>query len=89
MKSKKNIPKFKTEARERAFWSKHDSADYVNYNQGKHVLFSNLKSSVRTISIRLPESLLEAIKMLAHKRDIPYQSLMKIILAEKVEKALH
>ena len=86
---KKNIPKFKSEGRERAFWSKHDSADYVDYRRGKHTLFPNLKSSVRTISIRLPESLLEAIKMLAHKRDVPYQSLMKIILAKEIEKALH
>ena len=90
MKSKKKpIPKFKTEAKERAFWSKHDSADYVDYSQGKQVLFPDLKCSARTISIRLPESLLEALKVLAHKKDIPYQSLMKIILSEKVEEALH
>ena len=88
MKPKKKIPKFKTEAKERAFWAKHDSADYVNYNRAKRVLFPNLKSSVKTISIRLPATLLEALKVLAHKKDIPYQSLMKMILAEEVEKAL-
>jgi len=89
MKPKKTIPKFKTEAKERAFWSKHDSADFVDYSRGKRMLFSNLKSSVKTISIRLPASLLESLKMLAHKRDIPYQSLMKMLLSEKVEEALH
>lgn len=89
MKQKKSVPKFRTEAQERAFWAKHDSADFVNYGKGKRVLFPNLKPSVKTISIRLPESLLESLKVLAHKNDVPYQSLVKIILSESVEKALH
>ncbi|MCD5397768.1 BrnA antitoxin family protein [candidate division NPL-UPA2 bacterium] len=89
MKQKKSIPKFKTEVEEQAFWAKHDSTDFVNYTKGKRGLFPNLKPSVKTISIRLPQSLLESLKVLAHKNDIPYQSLVKMILSEKVEKALH
>ncbi len=88
-KQKRIIPKFKTEDKERKFWSKHDSTNFIDYTQAKCVLFPNLKSSVRTISIRLPESLLESLKMLAHKHDIPYQSLVKMMLSEKVEEALH
>jgi predicted DNA binding CopG/RHH family protein len=89
MKQKKIIPKFKTEVEERAFWAKHDSADFVDYAKGKRVLLPNLKPSVKTISIRLPQSLLESLKVLAHKNDIPYQSLVKMILSEKIEEALH
>jgi len=89
MKAKKNIPKFKSENKEREFWSKHDSTDFIDYSKGEHVLFPNLKGALKTISIRLPESLLESLKVLAHKHDIPYQSLMKMILSEKVEEALH
>lgn len=88
MKLKKAIPRFKIEAKERAFWFKHDSTNFVDYKKAKQALFPNLKSSVKTISIRLPKSLLESLKMLAHKRDIPYQSLMKMILSEKVKESL-
>ena len=86
---KKAIPRFKTETNERLFWSRHDSTSYIDYTKAKRVLFPNLKGSAKTISIRLPEALLESLKMLAHKHDIPYQSLMKIMLSEKVEEALH
>ncbi|MCD5401147.1 BrnA antitoxin family protein, partial [candidate division NPL-UPA2 bacterium] len=86
MKQKKSIPKFKTEAEERAFWAKYDSTDFVDYNKGKRVLFPNLKPSVKTISIRLLKSLLESLKVLAHKNDIPYQSLVKMILSERVKR---
>ena len=71
---------------ERAFWAKHDSTDFVDYAKGERALFPNLKPSVKTISIRLLQSLLESLKVLAHKNDIPYQSLVKMILSEKVEK---
>jgi len=81
----KKVPKFKSEKEELEFWSTHDSADYVDYSKTKRALFPNLKPSTRTISIRLPESLIEHLKVLANKRDIPYQSLLKMFLVEKVE----
>ena len=83
-KKLKKIPKFKSEKEEVAFWAKHDSTDYIDYARGKRVLFPNLKPSTRTISIRLPESLIDHLKQLANKRDVPYQSLIKMFLAEKV-----
>ena len=86
---KKRIPKFRSEAEERRFWATHDSTAYLDWSKAKRVLFPNLKPSVKTISIRLPESLLDALKTLAHERDVPYQSLVKMILAEQVEDALH
>ena len=89
MKPKKRIPKFRSEAAERRFWSTHDSTEYLDWSKAKWVLFPNLKPSVKTISIRLPESLLNSLKTLANERDVPYQSLVKIILAEQVEEALH
>jgi len=81
----KKVPKFKSEKEELEFWSTHDSTDYIDYSKTKRTLFPNLKPSTRTISIRLPESLIEHLKVLANKRDIPYQSLLKMFLAEKVE----
>jgi predicted DNA binding CopG/RHH family protein len=81
----KKVPKFKSEKEELEFWSTHDSADYIDYSKTKRALFPNLKPSTRTISIRLPESLIQHLKVLANKRDIPYQSLLKMFLVEKVE----
>ena len=89
MKPKKRLPKFKSEAEERRFWASHDSTEYLDWGQAKRVLFPNLKPSVKTISIRLPESLLHSLKTLANERDVPYQSLVKMILAERVQEALH
>ena len=88
MSKLKEIPRFKTEDEEREFWSKHDSAEYVDYTSGKRVLLSNLKPSTKTISIRLSEPLLERLKALANKKDVPYQSLIKMFLSERVEKEL-
>ena len=85
MSKLKKVPKFKSEKEELEFWSTHDSADYIDYSKTKRTLFPNLKPSTRTISIRLPESIIEHLKVLANKRDIPYQSLLKMFLAEKVE----
>ena len=85
MKKLKKIPKFKTEDEERKFWSKADSTEYVDWEKSKRVTFPNLKPSTKTISIRLPESMLEEIKALANKRDVPYQSLIKIILKERID----
>ena len=88
MKKKKKIPKFKSEDRERAFWADHDSTDFVDWGKAKRAVLPNLKPSVKTISLRLPESMLAELKMLANKRDVPYQSLMKIFLAEKIREEL-
>ncbi len=89
MKTKlKRIPKFKNEDEEREFWSKHDSTDYLDFKRAKKVTLPNLKPSVKTISIRLPEMMLEELKLLANKRDVPYQSLLKMFLAERIEAEL-
>lgn len=89
MKNKKLklIPKFKNEDEEREFWATHDSTEYVDWNKAIiNPVFPNLKPSTKTISLRLPQYLLERIKELANSRDVPYQSLMKIFLAERVKK---
>ena len=84
MRKLKKIPKFKTVAKERDFWLKQDSTDYIDWSRAKHARFPNLKPSTKTISLRLPESLLDEIKILANKEDVPYQSLMKMILAQGI-----
>jgi len=85
---KKTVPKFRDEDEEREFWAKHDSAEYVNWKNAEPVTLPNLKPSTKTISVRLPESLLEALKLLANKRDVPYQSLLKIFLAERIKEEM-
>jgi predicted DNA binding CopG/RHH family protein len=85
---KKPIPKFRTEARERAFWAAHDSKEFLNWKQSERQVFPRLTPSLKTISLRLPELLLEELKLLANKRDVPYQSLLKLYLAERVEEEL-
>jgi len=84
----KKIPKFKTEAEEQKFWAEHDSTDYVDWSKAKRAVFPNLKPSTQTISLRLPQSMLEELKLLANKRDIPYQSLLKVFLSERIDKEL-
>jgi len=81
---KKQVPTFKSENQEQAFWATHDSADFVDWSKAKLAVFPNLKPSTKTISLRLPESIIAALKVLANKRDVPYQSLLKVFLAEKV-----
>ncbi|MEW6408967.1 MAG: BrnA antitoxin family protein [Nitrospirota bacterium] len=88
MSKLKKVPRFKSEKEEFEFWSTHDSTEYVDYSKAKRVLFTNLKPSTRSISVRLPESLIDHLKLLANKRDIPYQSLLKMLLTEKVEEEL-
>ena len=85
----KKIPKFKNEAEEAEFWATHDSTEYIDYSTARRVAFPHLKPSTKTISIRLPESLIEHLKVLANKRDVPYQSLLKMFLSEKVDEELH
>jgi predicted DNA binding CopG/RHH family protein len=87
-KSLKPIPKFESEDEEREFWATHDSTDYIDWSRARPATFSRLKPSTKTISLRLPELLLENLKMLANKRDVPYQSLLKIFLAERIEQEL-
>ena len=87
-KSLKPIPKFESEDQEREFWATHDSTDYVDWSRARLAIFPRLKPSTQTISLRLPEPLLENLKMLANKRDVPYQSLLKIFLAERIEQEL-
>jgi len=82
--NKKQVPSFKNEDEERAFWAQHDSTEFVDWAQAKQTIFPKLKPSTRTISLRLPESVIAALKVLANKRDVPYQSLLKIFLAEKI-----
>lgn len=89
MKTKvKNIPHFENEKEERAFWAKQDSAEYIDWKNGKNVTFPNLKPSLKSISIRLPESMIEQLKSIANKKDVPYQSLVKIYLSEKVREEM-
>jgi predicted DNA binding CopG/RHH family protein len=82
----RKIPKFRSEEEERKFWDSADSTDYISWEKSRKVAFPKLKPSVRTISLRLPEMMLEDLKLLANKRDVPYQSLMKIFLAERIER---
>ena len=84
-KNLKSIPKFRSEAEERRFWDTHDSVDYVDWSKAERVRLPNLKPSTTSISLRLPVTLLERIKIAANKRDVPYQSLIKTWLAEKTE----
>ena len=84
MKNMKSLPKFKNLAEEQKFWEEHDSADYVDWRKAKLAKLPNLKPSTRVISLRLPESLLIDIKHMANKNDVPYQSLIKLLLAEKM-----
>ena len=88
MKKLKNIPKFKSEEEEREFWANNDSTEYLDWKQTKKASFPNLKPSTKTISLRLPEFLLNDIKLVANKRDVPYQSLIKIILKERIDREL-
>ena len=81
----KPIPAFENEAEERGFWESNDSTDYVDWSKAERVRFPNLKPSSKSISLRIPVDLLERIKIAANKRDVPYQSLIKIWLSEKVD----
>jgi predicted DNA binding CopG/RHH family protein len=88
MKKLKKVPRFKSESEEIEFWATHDSTEYVDYSKAKRALFPNLKPSTETISLRLPKSLLAHLKSLANKRDVPYQTLLKLFLADKVDEEL-
>lgn len=86
--SKIPVPKFTSEDEEREFWATADSTRYIDWNKAKRSIFPDLKPTVRSISLRLPELLIANVKVLANKRDIPYQTLLKSFLAERVEKEM-
>ena len=88
MRTKKKVPVFKNEEEERAFWAKADVTEYVDWSKAGKVTFSNLKPSTKTISLRLPEFILDELKLLAHKRDVPYQSLIKMFLKDRIDQEL-
>ena len=88
MNKLKNIPNFDNEDEEREFWSKEDSTKYLDWRKSKPIYFSKLKPSTKTISLRLPEHLLDELRIIANKRDIPYQSLIKIYLKERIDREL-
>ena len=82
----KPIPRFRSEAAERRFWETHDTSDYVDWSKAKRGVFPNLKSTTTTISLRLPANLLSELKTLANKLDVPYQSLLKVLLSESIDR---
>ena len=88
MNKLKKIPSFKNEEEEREFWSENDSSEYVDWKKAERVIFPKLKPSTKTISLRLPEHVLNEIKMLARKKDVPYQSLIKMFLNDRLNKEL-
>jgi len=91
MKTKKKLkvlPALSSEDQERDFWAREDSTDYFDWTKARGVVFPNLKPSLRTISLRLPVTLIARLKQLANERDIPYQSLLKSFLAERVRKEM-
>ena len=85
-KQPKTTPKFASEAQERAFWETHDSTGYLDWSKAKKVILPKLKPTTKTISLRLPQHLLDSIKNAANARDVPYQSLIKVWLQEKLHK---
>lgn len=85
----KQIPEFKNEDEEREFWAAHDSAEYLNWEEANQVIFPKLKPATKTISLRMSESMLNELKLLANKSDVPYQSLIKIFLRERIDKDLN
>lgn len=88
MSKLKPRPTFKGEAQEAAFWASHDSTEYVDYSKSRRMIFLRLKPSTETISLRLPKSLLDQLKTLANKRDVPYQTLLKLFVLERVQSEL-
>ncbi|TKB92480.1 MAG: hypothetical protein E8D41_06625 [Nitrospira sp.] len=82
-------PTFKSEVQEAAFWASHDSTEYIDYSKSRRTIFPKLKPSTETISLRLPKSLLDQLKTLANKRDVPYQTLLKLFVLERVQAELN
>ena len=89
MSKLKPRPTFKSEAQEAGFWASHDSTEYIDYSKSRRMIFPKLKPSTETISLRLPKSLLDQLKTLANKRDVPYQTLLKLFVLERVQAELN
>ena len=87
-KRTRRIPRHRSEDQEREFWSESDSTDYIDWSEAGPLVLPNLKPSLKTISLRLPEHMLAELKVLANKRDVPYQSLLKLFLSERLEEEL-
>ena len=87
-KALKEIPTFRSEDEEREFWATHDSTEYVDWDKAETVVLPKLKPSTKTISLRLPEMMLNELRLIANKRDVPYQSLIKIFLKERIDQEL-
>jgi predicted DNA binding CopG/RHH family protein len=85
----KPIPKFQTEEEEQAFWAAHDSTEYLDWSKAKQVVLPNLKPTTKSISLRMPESMLNELKLLANKQDVPYQSLIKMLLRDGLNRELY
>ncbi|MBL6956046.1 MAG: BrnA antitoxin family protein [Chlorobium phaeobacteroides] len=85
-KQKKTVPEFRTEQDEREFWATHDSSEYIDWKKAGTAIFPDLKPTMKTISLRLPEQMLNRIKVLANERDVPYQSLLKMFLKERIDR---
>jgi len=88
MSKLKDIPNFKSEDEERAFWATHDSTEYINWDSAEIQTIPKLKPSTKTISLRLPEYILDQLRSIANKRDVPYQSLIKIFLKERIDQEI-
>jgi predicted DNA binding CopG/RHH family protein len=88
MSNKKKIPAFKNEDKEREFWANENTTEYIDWKKAEKIKFKNLKPSTKTISLRLPEFILDELKLLANKRDVPYQSLIKMYLKERIDQEL-
>jgi predicted DNA binding CopG/RHH family protein len=84
----KDIPDFENEDEERAFWSTHDSTEYIDWDQAETAVLPKLKPSTKMISLRLPELMLDELRLIANKRDVPYQSLIKMFLKERIDQEL-
>lgn len=88
MKKFKKIPEFKNEEAERKFWATHDSTEYIDWSKAQRVVFPNLKMSTRSITVRVTDSMIRSLKMLANKKDVPYQSLVKMYLDQKIREEI-
>ncbi len=85
---KKQLPEFANDDEQRDFWAKHDATEYVDWSRAERIVFPNLKPTTRSISLRMPESMLNELKLLASKRDVPYQSLIKMFLRDRIDAEL-
>ncbi len=88
MNKLKDIPTFKNEDEERTFWASHDSTEYIDWSEAEETVLPLLKPSTKTISLRLPELMLNELRLIANKRDVPYQSLIKVFLKERIDQEL-